>query len=300
MILNDVFFGKGSTSATPTTYAIRGTGGSGTDIAGGGLVLGGGQGTGAASGGSIVLRTAPAGASGAGLNALVDQVTVNSAGNVGVGTTNPGQRLEVNGNIKLTAASGGGIIFQDGTTQTSASFSGTGQMWVRVTRALVASGASDAVKDTACSTEFGAAYSAATHLEFGANAINAVYISFYFNVRTSGVAYNVNSGNLNTFIAGSYPLACIRSGAPIRATTADVATTDTDAVKDAACVAEFGSAYQAANQIDASINWRGPYDPVQSFNVAGNAVNACYTHTTYVGAFCAFAATSLPELCILK
>ncbi len=46
-------------------------------------------------------------------------MVVNDLGNVGIGTTGPGQKLEVAGSIKLTGA-GTGIIFNDGTTQTTA------------------------------------------------------------------------------------------------------------------------------------------------------------------------------------
>jgi len=41
-------------------------------------------------------------------------------GSVGIGTTSPGAPLEVNGSLKLTAGSGGSIIFQDGSIQTVA------------------------------------------------------------------------------------------------------------------------------------------------------------------------------------
>ncbi len=41
-------------------------------------------------------------------------------GNVGVGTVQPGAKLEVNGKIMLTKGSTGGITFADGTTQTTA------------------------------------------------------------------------------------------------------------------------------------------------------------------------------------
>ena len=44
----------------------------------------------------------------------------NSDAWVGMGTTTPGARLEVNGNIMLTAGSGGTITFPDGTVQTTA------------------------------------------------------------------------------------------------------------------------------------------------------------------------------------
>ncbi len=42
------------------------------------------------------------------------------AGNLGVGTGNPGQRLEVAGNVQISGA-GNGLLFPDGTTQTTAS-----------------------------------------------------------------------------------------------------------------------------------------------------------------------------------
>jgi hypothetical protein len=43
-----------------------------------------------------------------------------NGGNVGVGTTSPGAKLEVNGGLKLTSGSGGSITFADGTVQTTA------------------------------------------------------------------------------------------------------------------------------------------------------------------------------------
>jgi hypothetical protein len=43
-----------------------------------------------------------------------------SQGSLGIGTTSPSAPLEANGNIKLTAGSGGGLIFADGTKQTTA------------------------------------------------------------------------------------------------------------------------------------------------------------------------------------
>jgi len=48
------------------------------------------------------------------------QLTIDTGGKVGIGTTNPSETLEVKGNIKLTANSGASITFQDGTTQTTA------------------------------------------------------------------------------------------------------------------------------------------------------------------------------------
>jgi hypothetical protein len=42
------------------------------------------------------------------------------SGNVGIGTTAPGSKLEVNGNLKLTSGSGGSMTFADGTVQSTA------------------------------------------------------------------------------------------------------------------------------------------------------------------------------------
>ncbi len=54
--------------------------------------------SGAGLGGSIVLQTRPAGGS------LTDRLTILGSGNVGIGTTSPGQKLEINGGIRLNTA----------------------------------------------------------------------------------------------------------------------------------------------------------------------------------------------------
>ncbi len=45
---------------------------------------------------------------------------LNGTGNLGIGTNAPAAKLEVNGNMKLTAGSGASLTFADGTTQTTA------------------------------------------------------------------------------------------------------------------------------------------------------------------------------------
>ncbi len=72
--------------------------------------------TDAAQGTALVVKTNPMGAAGAPL----ERLRVTPAGNVGIGTTTPGQLLSVAGTIESTA---GGFKFPDGTTQATAAAS---------------------------------------------------------------------------------------------------------------------------------------------------------------------------------
>jgi hypothetical protein len=54
----------------------------------------------------------------------LERIRIQSGGNVGIGTMTPAQKLEVSGSIKMSAGSGGAIIFADGTTQTTATLQG--------------------------------------------------------------------------------------------------------------------------------------------------------------------------------
>ncbi len=64
-------------------------------------------------GGRIVVHTAN-----------TEKMAITTAGNVGIGTTAPSQKLEVNGNVKISGG-GNGIIFPDATVQTTAGGGGT-------------------------------------------------------------------------------------------------------------------------------------------------------------------------------
>jgi len=84
--INNIYFGKGVVDATPTNYTIHGTGGSGTDIAGGDITIGTGIGTGDGLPGSVLLKSAPADVgAGTTLNDLSSTVIEVSA-NATVGT----------------------------------------------------------------------------------------------------------------------------------------------------------------------------------------------------------------------
>jgi hypothetical protein len=63
----------------------------------------------------------------------MERIRIDAGGNVGIGTTTPGQKLEVLGNLKVSGTAGtDGIIFPDGTKQTTAcgalAFSAPGQL----------------------------------------------------------------------------------------------------------------------------------------------------------------------------
>lgn len=64
------------------------------------------------------------GATGGDVLQVQEKMRITGTGNVGIGTTAPGAKLEVSGSLKLTAGSGGAITFQDGTTQSTA-YTGT-------------------------------------------------------------------------------------------------------------------------------------------------------------------------------
>lgn len=76
----NVVVGNGDTSATPAASTIRGTDGSGTNIAAANLTIQGGRGTGTGAGGAVVFQTSAAGTSGSTLNAATERMRITSAG----------------------------------------------------------------------------------------------------------------------------------------------------------------------------------------------------------------------------
>ena len=71
-----MYLGEGVTSATPQDLTINATGGSGTNIAAGDLILAGGRSTGDADPGNIILQTSTVGASGSTLQTLATRATL--------------------------------------------------------------------------------------------------------------------------------------------------------------------------------------------------------------------------------
>lgn len=82
--IDNVYFGNGPLWTSPAAVTINGTGGSGTDIAGGNLRIAGGKGTGAGAPGKVILQAPAIGTTGSTLQSLVDVLTVTGDKTVGL------------------------------------------------------------------------------------------------------------------------------------------------------------------------------------------------------------------------
>jgi hypothetical protein len=92
----NVYFGTGpqgnqTNEINGDSYAINGSGGFGTNKNGGNLTLAGGKGTGNGTPGDVIISTATSGSTGSTLQTLTTRLVVKAnTGNVGMGTTSPG------------------------------------------------------------------------------------------------------------------------------------------------------------------------------------------------------------------
>ena len=87
------------------------------------------------------------------------------------------------------------------------------------TRTNVLTGTALATKDMQCTSEFGAAYQAATPLDVAALAHMGMSSSFYFFNTTDGTNayifyadFTYDFNYVSTSAAGNYPMACVRKG----------------------------------------------------------------------------------------
>lgn len=99
--INTVYLGQGGNAST-TANAVKimtmiPDGTANRDLSAGTLTLAGSQSNGSAAGGDVIIATAPAGASGSTTNAHVERLRVTASGNVGIGTSSPGAKLNVSG-----------------------------------------------------------------------------------------------------------------------------------------------------------------------------------------------------------
>lgn len=100
----EVIVGNGDAVASPASATIRGTDGSGTNIAGGTVTIQAGRGTGTGAGGSISFATSPAGTSGSTLQTATERMKIDSAGNVGIGTAPTNARVTAGGTLTVLSA----------------------------------------------------------------------------------------------------------------------------------------------------------------------------------------------------
>lgn len=217
----------------------------------------------------------------------VPQFIVDKMGRVGVGLSSPQAKLHVGGSPGTD-----GIKFPDGSFQTSAP-----GPTIRFSRGTAPYGDSAATKTTLCQTDLGMNYVAASPFEVALQAMAVGFTSggIAFNTSDPNYTYKIMSAGMTTTTAGSYVVACVRKGSPIRLSSSTTAIAGTDGTKDSVCVTEFGPTYQAAVGLDVASNMKTPTVPNTNFTVAGsaNAQAMSSGYTTGTGG-------PLPVVCIIR
>src|SRR5581483_4906917 len=102
--INDVYIGSGVTTTIPHNLTINGSGASGSNILGSNVTFAPGNGTGTGGSGALIFQTAPAGSTGSSADTLAERMRIDQNGNVGIGTTSPGNALQVGGGSGLSSA----------------------------------------------------------------------------------------------------------------------------------------------------------------------------------------------------
>ncbi|MDO8497469.1 MAG: VCBS repeat-containing protein [bacterium] len=218
------------------------------------------------AGGNVGIgNTAPAGLLNVGVGS--SSFIILSNGNVGIGNTLPGTKFSVTGDITLSG------LFHVGPP-------------IRYSRTTAAYNATDATKDTACTTDFGNNYQAGGLLDASAYSSGGQAVSVSQNFVVAGNTANqfyvaaggTGAPTVTANSTGTVGVACVRKDAPLRFTRTNTAAYNAaDSTKDTACTGEFGTNYQAAGGQDVSSIAKGG-DNATFFVVGGNTANRFYLY----------------------
>ncbi|MBL7078480.1 hypothetical protein ISS42_02385 [Candidatus Shapirobacteria bacterium] len=137
---------------------------------------------------------------------------------------------------------------------------------IRFSETTAAYNASNATKDSACSTDFGSHYQAAQTQDIialwqgGMGVVSGTTTNF-FNVyadATTTYYMGYDPPKLTASLTdGTYPIACVRKDAPLRFSRTTAAYNASNATKDSACSTDFGANYGAAGYLDTAALWAG-------------------------------------------
>ncbi len=224
-----------------------------------------------AQGTALVFKTNPTGTAGA----PVERLRVTPAGNVGIGTTTPGQLLSVAGSIESTT---GGFKFPDGTLQTTAatvnSSLGNSAFGISSLAANTSGGNNTAFGDyTLAANTTGADNTASGYQALLSNTTGT------WNTATGFVALGANTTGAQNTATGAGALQLNTTGAQNTATGWQ------------ALVANIGGSWNTATGFQAlAANTSGHYNTASGYKALGANIGG--TNNTAVGAFALVANTS--------
>ncbi|MDP2655963.1 MAG: hypothetical protein Q8P11_00130 [bacterium] len=235
------------------------------------------------------------------------KMAITKEGNVGIGTTNPGAKLDVAGTVKITDGTQGigKVLTSDDTglaswqTPTSGGSGGSASPLL-FTKGLYPYGAD---RDATCSSvgEFGSGYHVASIFDVAMHATAAVATGGFL-VRESYPAnpHLVRGDGTGTLFTttvytgtgtGTFKIACVKNDAPLLFTKGSYPY---GADRDATCssVAEFGSGYHVASIFDVAMHATaaaaGSFlvresSPANPHSVRSDGTGTLFTTTVYTG-----------------
>ncbi len=193
------------------------------------------------------------------------------SGNVGIGTTNPTARLEVNNEIKTINVNTNYIYNSDGTSVVVSGDTLSVDTGLRLFPSAAPASLNGMVYYDSTLNKFRCYENGAWKDCIGAGGASG-WTDDGTTVRLTTSTDNVGIGTTNPSakldVSGSIEYT---SKPWLRFTRTSVSSSSSDAIKDSQCSSEFGSAYVAANGRDVAALRGGISNPSVYFNVAGNS-----------------------------